>query len=76
MEKELYLRKYPVDPSQGLINPKTGKPNGFPVDAWKETVSRVNTERKEVEDPKSPKGAPEAPQAPTAPRAPSAPSGK
>jgi hypothetical protein len=49
MEKELYLRHYPVDPNQGLINPKTGKPNGFPVDAWKQTVARINGERSQVE---------------------------
>jgi apolipoprotein N-acyltransferase len=47
MEKELYLRPYPVDPNQGLINPKTGKATGFPVDAWKQTVDRVNAERNE-----------------------------
>lgn len=51
MEKELYLRPYPIDPNQGLINPKTGKATGFPIDAWKETVDRVNTERSEVEQP-------------------------
>jgi ABC-type amino acid transport substrate-binding protein len=45
MEKELYLRPAPVDPNQGLINPKTGKPTGFPIDQWKETVSRINQER-------------------------------
>jgi hypothetical protein len=44
MEKELYLRPYPVDPNQGLVNPSTGKPTGFPVDAWKQTVERINAE--------------------------------
>lgn len=44
MEKELYLRPFPVDPNQGLINPKTGNPTGFPVDAWKQTVERINAE--------------------------------
>ncbi len=53
MEKELYLRSYPVDPNQGLLNPKTGKFTGFPVDAWKETVERVNAERSTVEKPPS-----------------------
>lgn len=48
MEKELYLRSYPLDPNQGLMNPKTGKPTGFPVDAWKQTVERINAERGSV----------------------------
>lgn len=45
MEKELYLRPLPVDPNEGLMNPKTGKRTGFPIDQWKETVQRINTER-------------------------------
>lgn len=49
MEKELYLRDFPVDPNKGLINPDTGKFTGFPVDAWKETVERVNAERSQVQ---------------------------
>ena len=64
MEKELYLRAYPVDPNQGLVNPKTGKPNGFPVDAWKQTVTRINAERQEVEVPARATAAPPAPPAP------------
>jgi hypothetical protein len=50
MEKELYLRKYPLDANLGLPNPKTGKFTGFPVDAWKETITRINDERKEDEE--------------------------
>jgi len=53
MEKELYLRPYPVDPNQGLINPKTGKPTGFPVDAWKQTVERINAEIASESGPRS-----------------------
>jgi hypothetical protein len=45
MEKELYLRPFPLDPNKGLLNPKTGKPTGFPADAWKDTVDRINAER-------------------------------
>ncbi|HMN39878.1 MAG TPA: hypothetical protein PKE29_03470 [Phycisphaerales bacterium] len=45
MEKELYLRPFPLDPNQGMVNPKTGRPTGFPVDAWKETIDRINYER-------------------------------
>lgn len=54
MEKELYLRSYPLDPTQGLVNPKTGKPTGFPVDAWKQTVDRINAERASVSRPTAP----------------------
>lgn len=46
MEKQLYMRDYPVDPNEGLINPDTGKPTGFPVDDWKKAVERINAERK------------------------------
>ncbi|MGE3106733.1 MAG: hypothetical protein AB7G11_17465 [Phycisphaerales bacterium] len=45
MEKELMLRPYPVNPEQGLINTETGRPTGFPVDAWNKTVQRINAER-------------------------------
>ena len=36
-----------LDPSQGIINPKTGKATGFLVDAddWKEMVARINQEK-------------------------------
>ena len=50
MEKELYMRPYPLDPNQGLTNPHTGKPTGFPVDAWKETTARINADRKALAD--------------------------
>ena len=66
MEKELWLRPYPVDPNQGIVNPKTGKPTGFPVDAWKETVEQINAQR--AEDSPAKPGAP-APSAPPAPKA-------
>jgi hypothetical protein len=62
MEKELYMRKPPVDPSEGLVNPKTGKRTGFPIDQWKETVARINEERG-LPTPKAPATA----AAPTAP---------
>jgi hypothetical protein len=73
MEKELYLRGYPVDPNQGLPNPKTGKFTGFPVDAWKETVNRINAERREDEEKSQRKPGAAAPPAPAATAAPSAP---
>jgi hypothetical protein len=45
MEKQLMLRAYPVNPDEGLVNPDTGKPTGFPIDDWKATVDRCNTMR-------------------------------
>ena len=48
MEKELYMRSFPVDPNEGLTNPKTGKKTGFPVDDWKATITRINAERKDL----------------------------
>ena len=45
MEKELFGRPGPIDPSVGLANPDTGKPTGFPVDDWKDTVERINNEK-------------------------------
>jgi hypothetical protein len=45
MEKELMMRPYPVNPDEGLVNPDTGKPTGFPIDDWKLSVDRCNTMR-------------------------------
>lgn len=45
LEKQLFQRPFPVDPNIGVVNPKTGKPTGFPVDDWKRTVDRINFER-------------------------------
>jgi hypothetical protein len=38
-----------LDPSKGLINPKTNQPTGFLFNKsdWDETIQRINTERKE-----------------------------
>ncbi len=60
MEKELYMRAPPIDPNQGLINPKTGKANGFPVDAWKETVQRINDDVARNDAPATPSAPPAA----------------
>lgn len=67
MEKELWLRPYPVDTNEGLANPKTGKRTGFPVDAWKETVQNINGQRKDDEEKHSNRGLP-APGAPVPPQ--------
>ena len=46
MEKQLMMRTYPVNPEEGLVNPDTGKPTGFPVDDWRRTIDRINAVRK------------------------------
>lgn len=45
IEKQLMMRPYPVNPDEGLTNPETGKPTGFPVDEWKTTVANINSDR-------------------------------
>lgn len=50
MESELYTRSFPLDPNEGLVNPKTGKKTGFPVDDWKLTVERINAEREALQN--------------------------
>lgn len=55
MEKELMMRPYPVNPDEGIINPDTGKPTGFPVDDWKLTVDRVNSSRAPLAEKQVPK---------------------
>lgn len=58
----------PIDPSRGLVNPKSGKPTGFLHDkgTWDRLVRDVNIERAAAN--KTPT-APSAPQAPAAPKA-------
>lgn len=48
MEKELRLRAGLIDAGQGLANPSTGRPTGFPFDdkGWRSTVERLNAEKK------------------------------
>lgn len=49
MERELRSRTGSLDPSQGIINPKTGRPTGFPFSKseWEETIKRLNKEKDE-----------------------------
>lgn len=49
-EKELRMRGGAIDPSKGIINPKTNEPTGFLFNKaeWDETVARLNTERESV----------------------------
>jgi hypothetical protein len=45
MELYLWERKLPIDPNEGLPNPKTGKLTGFPKSEWESTVDRITSER-------------------------------
>jgi hypothetical protein len=49
MERELRSRTGSLDSSQGIINPKTGRPTGFPFSKseWEETIKRLNKEKEE-----------------------------
>jgi hypothetical protein len=48
MEQMLWDRPAPLDPSQGLPNPKTGKLTGFPKSDWENTIERISAERQEI----------------------------
>jgi hypothetical protein len=48
MEQVLWDRPAPLDPSQGLPNPKTGRLTGFPKSDWENTIDRISAERQEV----------------------------
>lgn len=51
-----------IDPTQGIINPKTGKPTGFPFDKgeWEAMVARINKDLESVRK-KHPGMTPQAP---------------
>jgi hypothetical protein len=48
MEQILWDRPAPLDPSQGIPNPKTGRLTGFPKSDWENTIDRITAERKEI----------------------------
>ncbi|MFG0243065.1 MAG: hypothetical protein ACF8R9_09790 [Phycisphaerales bacterium JB054] len=48
MEQMLWDRPAPIDPSQGLTNPETGRPTMFPKSEWEQTVQRINDDRRSV----------------------------
>jgi hypothetical protein len=52
-----------VDPSKGLLNPKTGQPTGFPIDKrnWDAWIKRINEDRAQY-------GGNQAPTPPPAPK--------
>lgn len=45
MEADLLARAGQLNSAEGLTNPKTGKPTGFPVNEWQETIDRLNREK-------------------------------
>lgn len=50
LDKELRRQGDHLDPSQGYINPKTGKPTGFLFNKteWDEMIARINKEKEEA----------------------------
>jgi hypothetical protein len=50
LDRELRRRGDRVDPSQGIVNPKTGKPTGFLVDEdeWSAMIERINKQKEEI----------------------------
>ncbi|HPO92846.1 MAG TPA: hypothetical protein PL072_05170 [Phycisphaerales bacterium] len=61
VEKQLMMRPYPINPDEGLTNPDTGKPTGFPVDHWKEMVHILNEDRKAAMEDAASSAAPKKP---------------
>ncbi|MFZ4574489.1 MAG: hypothetical protein ACOYN0_08835 [Phycisphaerales bacterium] len=47
LDKELRGRGGSLNPEEGIINPKTGKPTGFPFDKdeWSEWIARINKDK-------------------------------
>jgi hypothetical protein len=47
LDKEVRRRGEAIDPTQGIINPKTGQPTGFlfSKSEWEEMVKRINAEK-------------------------------
>src|SRR5690349_7565115 len=41
MEQMLWDRPAPLDPSQGLPNPSSGRLTGFPKSDWENTIDRI-----------------------------------
>jgi hypothetical protein len=50
VDKELRLQGDHLDPSKGILNPKTGKPTGFLFDKkeWDEMIARINKEKQDA----------------------------
>jgi hypothetical protein len=50
MDRDLRKSGPKLDPSVGIINPKTGKPTGFLFNKseWDEMITRINREKEEI----------------------------
>jgi hypothetical protein len=48
VEQILWDRAGALDPNEGIPNPTTGKPTGFPKSDWESTVERINRDRIEA----------------------------
>lgn len=52
MELQLRQRQGMAKPTDGIVNPQTGKPTGFPFSKsdWEATITRLNAERQDAID--------------------------
>ncbi len=50
LDKELRRRGAQLNPGEGIINPKTGKPTGFlfSKDEWETMIARINEEKASI----------------------------
>ena len=49
LEQALYQRSGEINPEEGLSNPETGTPTGFPVNRsreWDEVIERISAEKR------------------------------
>ncbi|CAG0958478.1 hypothetical protein PHYC_00597 [Phycisphaerales bacterium] len=72
MDRELRRRGDKIDPSQGIINPKTGQPTGFLFNKseWEEMIARINREKEEIRATSGGKSIPPAPRKEPSPQPP------
>lgn len=69
LDKELRGRGDTLDPTKGIINPKTGEPTGFLYNKreWETMIERINAEKKEIREETRGKAVPPAPRPQPAP---------
>lgn len=51
LEQALYMRPGMIDPDEGLTNPETGTPTGFPTNKsrdWDDVIERINAEKRVI----------------------------
>lgn len=58
LDKMLRERGSKLDPTQGVTNPKTGQPTGFPFNKneWEKWIARINKDKEEAGQLKLPAG--------------------